>query len=56
MTYDICLNENTYQYMESGWSIRVFISTIPQQVQNIGNFFLGAIWEILSGAWQTFSK
>ena len=35
-------------YTKSGWSFRVFISTIPPDLQNIGNFFLGATWEIFT--------
>ena len=35
-------------FTESGRSFSVFFSTIPPDVQNIGNVFLGATWEILT--------
>ena len=35
-------------FTESGRSFRVLFSTIPQDLQNMGNFFLSAIWEILT--------
>ena len=35
-------------FTESGRSFRVFFSTIAPDLQNIGNFVIGATWEILT--------